>query len=253
MTKQIIRGLIIDDEPVIRQLFINLSSEIENLEIIGQAEDADDGLKKILELKPDVVFLDVEMPFKNGFQLLDELYKDKININIIFVTAFDKYALQAIKYAAFDYLLKPVSKAELSAAVLKLQSKLKDNDLNEQIDKLLNFYKPETIKFDLRTGYLIIEPDELVYCEAEGNYTILFLRDGKKETVSFPIGKTEENLPADKFFRISRSTLVNLSHIKKINLFKRTCEVKVDNSYHNLKISRPNIQELRQRLDISRL
>jgi two-component system LytT family response regulator len=250
MTKPIIRGLIIDDESAIRKWFLNLSADVENLEIIGQAKNADEGLNKILELKPDVIFLDIEMPLKNGFQLIDELLQYKFNLNVVFVTAFDKYALKAIKYAAFDYLLKPVSKSDLSKVVLKLQSKLVNENLDQQINKLLSFYNSESIKFDLRTGYLIIEPHELVYCEAEGNYTVLYLHDGKKETVSFPIGKTEENLPSEKFFRISRSVLVNLSHVKKINLFKRTCEVKVDHLYHNLKISKPNIAELKKRLKI---
>ncbi len=250
MTRQIIRSLIIDDEPVIRKLFIDLTEEIADLEIIGEAGDADNGLKMIIELKPDVVFLDIEMPVKDGFQLLDELNRYKLNINIIFVTAYDKYAIQAIKYAAFDYLLKPFSRDDLSKAVVRLQSKLINENTAKQIDKLLSFYKNESIKFDLRTGFLIIEPDELVYCEAEGNYTILYLHDGKKETVSYPIGKIMENLPPEKFYRISRSELVNLSHIKKINLFKKTCEVKVDDTYRTLKISKPNIVELKSRLNI---
>lgn len=240
-----IKSLIIEDERRSREVLLELVDLIPGLEVVGEAGDVDTGIEKIIELQPDVIFLDIEMPVKNGFDLIRELKETGENPEVIFVTAYDKYAIEAFKYAAFDYLMKPVGLTELNSSINRLRLKRKSSTFNERMARLINYLdEKEKIKFNLRTGILIIDPKDLVYCEADGNYTHLILTDGKSEVVSFNLGHVEEQLKSRGFFRVSRSVLVNLDHIIKLDTRNRFCELKYDQSYLKLKVSQAKIKEL---------
>ncbi|MGC9341991.1 MAG: LytR/AlgR family response regulator transcription factor [Bacteroidales bacterium] len=244
-----IRSLIIDDEKRSREVLDELIAKIEGLTVVGFAESVDEGLDKIIQLSPDLIFLDIEMPLKTGFDLVREMADIDNKPEIIFITAYDKYAIEAFKYAAFDYLLKPVGLDDLLSSIKRFKKKKLKSDFNNRINKLFAYLRnKERIKFNLRTGLLIINPEDLIYCEADGNYTHLILTDGKSEMVSFNLGLVEKELEGKGFFRLNRSVLVNLDHIIKIDTRNKTCEVKYDHSYVKFKISQEKIKELKSLL-----
>jgi two-component system LytT family response regulator len=160
------------------------------------------------------------MPFGNGFDLLNALMP--IDFEVIFVTAFDKYMLQALKYSALDYLLKPVNIEELKAAVQNAEQRIKKNSINQQLSILLeNFKKQDSalkkIAVPTANGFDFILIEDIVRCEAQGAYTRIYLRDSKKLLVSKPLKDYENLLPGNIFLRVHNSHLVNLNFIKKYN------------------------------------
>jgi len=212
-----IRAIIIDDEQDARDgLQLIVEKFCPEVSIIASCESPEIGLGKINELRPNLVFLDVQMPRLTGFDLLEQI--EVINFEVIFVTAFDKYAIKAIKFSALDYLLKPVEVDELVSAVQKI--KAKENNKTTHFKSLLNNVKQNAQKLERLAipsdNEIIIQKiADIVYCEADSNYTILHLVDDKKITVSKTLKEFENILPETDFCRIHHATLVNLSHITK--------------------------------------
>lgn len=213
-----ITAVIIDDEPKGRlALRQKLENYCANVSVIGEATDGIDALSVIEKLKPELIFLDIEMPRMNGFEMLNEL-KEK-NFRIIFTTAYDQYAIKAIKYAAFDYLLKPVDIEELKTAIERISNTstietkkqaelLQQNILNPK--KLLNKLAIPTLE-----GLLFFDINEIIQLEANSNYTIIHFSGKQKITASKTLKDFEELLPPDIFFRTHHSHLINLNYIKK--------------------------------------
>ena len=129
--------LVVDDERSARDLIINLLSDVDEVEIVGEAENAEAALLEVQRLKPDVILLDIQMPMEDGFSLIEKLQKQDIQLEIIFITAYEKYAIRAIKYSAFDYLLKPVKKKELVSSLLELAKKKESSDIKEKFNTLI--------------------------------------------------------------------------------------------------------------------
>jgi len=213
-----IRGIIVEDEKHSRETLLGmLDRYCKNVEIVAQADSYRGGLEKIREYKPDVIFLDIQMPDGSGFRLLEEL--DEINFEIIFTTAFDQFAIKAIKYSALDYLLKPIDPEELVKALKKVESKISKQAVNENIQVLLDNIKsrePEPHKIVLSTSEKIhiIETDQILRCESDNYYTIFFLIDGKKILISKTLKENEELLGGHNFIRPHKSHLVNVQYIK---------------------------------------
>ena len=213
-----LRSIIIDDEKRGRETLSNLLKEnCPNVEIVATAGSKDEGIAAINKHKPDFIFLDVEMPGGSGFKLLKELGDTKPDI--IFVTAFDHYAIKAIKFSALDYILKPINIDELIKAVEKVQEKQRDG-LQEQLEMLLsnvsitsNYLR--NIALPTLEGLELVEIDKILYCEADANYTTLHLLDGVKVLVTRILKEFEELLAESNFVRIHHSYLINLGHLKK--------------------------------------
>ena len=216
-----INAVIIDDEPKNVRVLKNMLNEFcPEVSLLGEANDSNEGKELIQQKKPELVFLDIEMPYGNGFDLLNALMP--IDFEVIFVTAFDKYMLKALKYSALDYLLKPVNIAELKAAVKHAETRIKKNSINQQLTVLLeNFKKHEPglkkIAIPTADGFDFILIEDIVRCEAQGPYTRIFTKDSKKILVSKPLKEYESLLPDNIFLRIHNSHLVNLNFIKKYN------------------------------------
>ena len=194
------KALIVDDTRLARQELQFLLKNHKEVEVIGEAENADEAKQKIEELKPDLVFLDIQMPDKDGFQLLEML--DEVPITI-FTTAFDEYAIKSFEYNALDYLLKPIDAKELIAAVNKLSQQPIVNQ------------KPNTHKkvaLPTAQGYVLSSPEEIIRCQADGAYTRVLYTD-KSLLVSRNIGYVEKLLSPHHFFRVHKSHLVNLQHV----------------------------------------
>ena len=210
------RALIIDDEENAQVILKSmLATHCPKLNVVGIADSVATGLKAIEQLKPDVVFLDIELNAGSGFEILEKT--GTIDFKIIFTTAFNQYALKAIKHAALDYLLKPIDIDELIAAVAKLEHKRKDSGL-EGIQALLAIIKskqPRKISLSSAEEVLYIAISDIIRCEADGGYTHFHLLNNKKITIPKTLGEYEELLYPDGFIRVHHSHLVNLAHVQK--------------------------------------
>jgi two-component system LytT family response regulator len=212
-----IRALIIDDEAKARQgLRLELERYCPEVEVLALCESPEVGLEKINELHPDLIFLDVQMPKMTGFDLLEKL--PEIHFEVIFVTAYDRYAIKAIKFSALDYLLKPIDVDELVTSVEKISKKQRNKSV--QYQSLLNNVKSGSEKLKRLAipsdNEIILQKiKDIVYCEADSSYTTLHLADNKKITVAKTLKEFENILPETDFCRIHHSTLVNMAHVVK--------------------------------------
>jgi two-component system LytT family response regulator len=211
-----IRSLIIDDEQnCIDSLAYDLQKNCSEVEVVETCTSPKQGLMAIRKQKPDLVFLDVQMPWMNGFEMLELL--DEINFAIIFTTAFDQFAAKAFRLSAVDYLLKPVDISDLKEAVKKAAERVKSKSGGDNINNLLhNINNPEAkqrVAFAGRDGFEFIEITSIIYAQAEGAYTHVFLNNKRKLIISKTLSDVEEMLPPTQFQRIHHSTLVNLAHV----------------------------------------
>jgi two-component system LytT family response regulator len=186
------------------------------------------------------------MPGRSGFEILDDLRKIRsVHPYIVFTTAFDEFAVRAFEYAAFDYLLKPVEPQRLAETLLRCIDR-KQSDIKQPIDILLSSHRK--LQFRNISGIVFIDPSEIVYIEAGGNYSVFHLSNNRTETVTMLLGRVEEQLPSERFFRISRSFIINLEYLKKINTKQLQC-ILVKNGYEfRCDISRDRIGDLAERM-----
>ncbi len=211
-----IRAIIIDDEPQnASMLKKDIIQNCNIVEVLDECHSAKEGILAIKRLKPDLIFLDIEMPWMNGFEMLELL--DEINFSIIFTTAHDQFAAKAFRLSAVDYLLKPIDDADLREAVKKAELKMNQQQGNIHIENLLrNIKQPsaqQKIALPFKEGYEFVEVSHIIYCQAEGAYTKVYLDNKKYILVSKTLGDIEELLPPDLFIRIHHSTVVNLGFI----------------------------------------
>ena len=217
-----IKALIIDDELHCIDRLVNLliPSHEKMLEIAGTATNLEDGIKAITLLKPDVIFLDVQINEKTGFDLLRAL--PEINFAIIFTTAFERFAIQAIKFSAIDYLLKPIDAADLDVALMKFMNERSQKLTAQKIDILLQNTQnkkdiPKKIIVPTITGFEFLDISDIVRCRSDINYTTIYLRDKHKLVVAKTLKEFEELLGGHSFFRVHNSHLINLDYIKSYN------------------------------------
>ncbi len=213
-----ITAIIVDDEPdcceSMAMLLERYCPEVKVLDICYSTETA---LQSIKEHEPQILFLDIEMPFMNGFELLEKL--GKINFDLIFTTSYDQYAIKAIRFSALDYLLKPIDRTELQKAVQKAAQR-NQHPLPQQLEMLLQKLKNPTIsikKIAIPTmeGFQLLTAESIISCESEGNYTHLFLKDKRKITASRNLKDVEELLEDYAFIRIHHSHIVNINEVEK--------------------------------------
>ncbi len=227
-----IRALIIDDEQhcidrLAGLVDEHLSSSVHVMDSFKTAEEAE---KAINKYKPELVFLDVQLDNKTAFDLLKKL--DKINFEIIFTTAYEKYAIQAFKVSALDYLLKPVVADDLKQAVNRMRDKNPKIDTTKKLETLLgNLYtSTQKICVPVFNGIIVLKVDDIARCEADINYTTIFLKDKQKLVVAKTLKEFEELLSDYNFFRVHNSSLINLSYVKSYNKGKRGSVTMMDNS-----------------------
>jgi two-component system LytT family response regulator len=250
---KLIRTIIIDDEQnCIDSLAFDLHNHCKDIELVETCTNPKEGLLAVKKHKPDLVFLDVQMPWMNGFEMLELL--DEINFAIVFTTAYDQFAAKAFRISAIDYLLKPVDVSDLKVAVKKAAEKIQKQSGVENIVNLLqNIRQPEgnqRIAFPGRDGFEFIEAGKIVYAQAEGSYTHVFLNDKRKLVISKTLSDIEEMLPHDLFHRIHHSTLVNLSHVT--HLFKSDGGYIVLDNGEKLAVSKSKKDGLMERLGLKK-
>ena len=214
-----ISAIIIDDIQKSRAVLLQLlQRHCPQINVIGMAASADEAQLLILEKNPDLLFLDVEMPNGTGFDLLKRFSSP--TFEVIFTTAYDQYALQAIKFCALDYLLKPIDIEELQAAVQKMASKVttpkSSNRFTHLIENLNNHnHKNHKIGIPTQEGLIFIKVDDILYCTADRSYTYVQLKNQRKIIATRKIKEFENLLTQHDFFRIHRSHLINLNYIEK--------------------------------------
>lgn len=214
-----IRCILIDDESnSLEMMEWLLKTYCPQVKIEAMCNAADQGIQAIHKYMPDVVFLDIEMPHMNGFDMLERF--DKLFFDVVFCTAYDQFAIKAFRYSALNYLLKPVDPDDLKETIRRLEEK-KSAPSQGQIELLLQNIrqtnKPGVQRIALTTGdgMIFVPTTDILYCEAESNYTAVVLEGGKKILVSKVLKEIDEALAGPDFFRIHNSFLININRIKK--------------------------------------
>lgn len=213
-----LKAIIIDDEPYCCEILAAmLESDCPDVEIVSICNNAKDALMVIRQHSPDLVFLDVEMPKMNGFEMLEQL--PAINFHLIFTTSYDQYALKAIRFSAIDYLLKPIDREELKKAIQRVKERIQA-PIPQQLEILMQKLRQPSspvnkIALPTMEGLQMIPIDTIISCESDDNYTNLFLKSSKKILVTRSLKEMEEILEQHSFIRVHRFYLVNLNEIEK--------------------------------------
>lgn len=212
-----LKAIIIDDEPHAANRLSGLLKKYNSLSLEGEYLDLKSAVAAINEIKPDVLFLDVHLNNETGFDLLSQLPARAFEV--IFTTAHDKYAINAFKFSAIDYLLKPIDRNELSASIEKLLKKISLNEAASKLDMLMyninSSLQAQKITLPTENGLHFIPVQSIIRCQADTNYTHFFINDGSRITVSRTLKMYEEMLNDYGFVRVHNSHLVNITQIEK--------------------------------------
>ncbi len=260
-----LRTVIIDDEPDnVELLAMQLARHCPQIELVGQFIESPQALMALRSLQPALVFLDIEMPMLNGFQLLEQL--GDVSFQVIFVTAYNQYAVQAFRFAALDYLLKPVDTIDLVKSVSRAQQVVQRSPsawpppasiLTEQLALLRTYYPvpgesggirsitPTRLALPHANGLAFVNTAQILYAESDSNYTHFVLDNGEKYLVSKTLGDVQELLESHNFLRVHRQYIVNLNHIKR--LIKGEGTYLVLSSGRNIPVSRQQKDRLLER------
>ena len=231
--------MLVDDEQVaIDYLGSLLAEHHPGLEVVGSAVSSAEALEKYHNTLPELLFLDVQIDDKSGFEILSEIHKKGKDPYVIFVTAWDSYAVEAFRQNALDYLLKPVTPVDLKRAVQKF---IISREKDEPYRSIRNFMEQaqKKIRFNTREGFILFSPDEILCCEASQNYTKIITINDHSEIISMNLGKIEEILTPPVFWRISKSHVVNTKYLTKVDRKRRECIL----SYGETKLRLPLVKE----------
>jgi two-component system LytT family response regulator len=245
------KTLIIDDEQLARQRLKRLLKPYDELEIIGEAVNGADGLEQIEALRPDLIFLDIEMPVLNGFEMLSKLSRQP---KVVFTTAYDQYAIKAFEEDSIDYLLKPIEAERLEKTIKRLgQAQTQTTEplpLEALMKQLLVKKDIKTLTVKIGDRVLLIKLSDILFIDAEDKYVFLHTADGKKHLTDFTISALEDKLP-EQFIRIHRGTIINTDHIKEIRKgFNGAMVFLLNQTDAKLSSSRSNGDMLRDRFGI---
>ncbi len=255
-----IRVLVIDDEKPSRDELMFLLSDVDDVEIAGEAEDGIEALSLITRLEPDLLFLDIQMPEMSGVELAESIQHMEHKPYIIFTTAYESFAIKAFEVGALDYLLKPYEKDRLVRSIerYKKNSGKPENDVSEKIGRLLDSFNREADSASTRLRiavikgdtYLPLKPEDIVAVIASGKKTRIITGSTEYEdhrTISY----FEELLGEDIFFRCHRSYLINVNHIQKIGLwFNNTYQLTMENLTERVPVSRSKVHDFRKLMSI---
>jgi len=215
----ILKAIIVEDEERSRKLLENLLGQYcPDIELVGTSSNVDHAYQLIIDLQPEVVFLDIEMQKETGFDLLEKF--DDIKFEIVFTTAFEHYALKAIKICAIDYLLKPIDIDELKLAVSKLQAHYQKQQLNIRLAALMKNKQAKNLEnFQLALpssgGLSIVHIKDIIYLKSDRQYTLFYSKSGEVLMTSKNLGEYEELLSDYQFLRVHHSSVINLNEAKK--------------------------------------
>jgi two-component system LytT family response regulator len=215
-----LKAVIIDDQEDMRNMNRNmLQNNFPEIEVVGEADSVDTGVELLKKTQPDLVLLDIEIKGGTGFNILQKTRP--YNFMVIFITAFDEFAIKAIKFSAIDYILKPINETEFCAAIESAISTYERNRVELQVQNLLDHVedKGKNRRIILRTmeSIYLVALEDIVHCESDNSYTTFYLADNKEILVSRGIKEYEQMLSPYRFFRPHQRYLVNLNHVERID------------------------------------
>jgi two-component system, LytTR family, response regulator len=202
------KAIIVDDERLARKDLRSLLADYPGTEVVGEADSVTAAVQLIAETSPDIIFLDIQMPGESGFDLLE---RTELKARVIFVTAFDEYAIRAFEVDAVDYLLKPVNPDRLRAAMERLEKEVVPVEPSKQRLEI-----EDSLFLSVNSRLKFIKVSAIVCIQAAGDYSEIFLADGKKGLVQKKMGEWEDRLPSSHFCRIHRSTIINMDCIDRV-------------------------------------
>jgi two-component system, LytTR family, response regulator len=231
-----LKTIIIDDQEFCTEVIKDMLSDNPDIEVVAVCNSGKEGLKAIKKFDPDLVILDVEMPEMSGFDMLHKV-KDP-GFAVIFTTSFDKYSIQAIRYSALDYLLKPVVEHELQSAIDRIKVKREkyvSKKFNALFKNLTELKRPlKQVALPASDGLIFLTVNDIIHCESDSNYTTLFLKSKEKMLITKTLKEVENLLSGSEFFRIHNSHLINISHIKKYVRGNAGYVIMTDGSHINI-------------------
>jgi two-component system, LytTR family, response regulator len=241
MNDQIIKTMIVEDEQEALDLLANLIEATGFATVIASTSDPSAAVDMIIKNDPDILFLDIHMPWVSGFDILNDLKeRNKVNPHVVFTTAHDKYAIRAFDYAAFDYLLKPIDPERLRETFRRFS----ENGRKESLDRTsLLFDNEKMLVFRGVSGVIFIDPTEVVFITADGNYSTFHFISGRTETVTALLGALEGSL-GNKFYRTGRSCIINTTFLARIDTRQQQCIFIKDDREFRCEISRDKIKQL---------
>jgi DNA-binding LytR/AlgR family response regulator len=242
--------MIIDDEPgAISNLEILLRNH-PDIVVISTTSHPETAVEFILDKRPDLLFLDIQMPGMTGFEVAKAIAEEGFHPTIIFVTGHDQFAKEAIRHSAFDFLDKPVTREELHRAMERFRENKQDVPAREKYMRLIERSKaPQRLKINTAGGFTLIDPEEIIYIEADWNYAEIFMGGGKSELCSVNIGSLELLLSQDCFFRVSRSLIINTKYLTKVNRKKHEAFLVKQQEAFTFSIPLLNIRKLERFLE----
>jgi two-component system LytT family response regulator len=213
-----IKAILIDDEQnALEMLEWLLKTYCPMVQVVAMCNNGEAGIAAIHKHKPDVVFLDIEMPKMNGFDMLEQF--DSLFFDVVFTTAYNKFAIKAFRYSALNYLLKPVDPEDLQATIKRLEdrkSTMGKDQLNLLLENMKNLSNPvQRIALSTGDGLIFVNTADIMYCQAESNYTNVVLTNKNKILVAKTLKDIDETLSGKDFFRVHNSFLININQIKK--------------------------------------
>jgi two-component system, LytTR family, response regulator len=239
-----IKAVIVEDNPVAQEYLRNLLSSYPGILIAGTASGIDEAIEIIARTDPDLLFLDVELKGETGFDLIHQLLGLDVHPAVIFVTGHEKYAIEAIRHAAFDFLLKPIDPFELKQSLERYYANSSE-DWRKKVERLIQgLDSQKKIALNVRSGVLYLDPSEILYCEADGNYTVVVTGEKRKEYITLQLGQIEKRLDMNVFVRISRSLLVNRNYISLIDRTKKQVIFSKGENTVSLSLTLRQIREL---------
>ena len=235
------KAILVDDERLARRELRSLLKDYDQIEIVGEADDLTESVKLIETLRPDVVFLDIQLRNEDGFDLHEKTSRD---FRTIFVTAFDEFAIRAFEINALDYLMKPVNPTRLATAI----GRLLDDESEKEEDKTRKLEIDDRFLLEMNERSHFLKISSISHIKAAGDYSDVFLKDGRHSLVEKPLAEWDVRLPEKHFTRIHRSTIINLNEIENMEmLFNRTMEVQLRNFRDPFTVSRRYATKLKEK------
>lgn len=239
--KKIWKALIVDDERLVRKDLISLLIPYSNIKVVGEAEDVPSAVNAIAELDPGVIFLDIQMPGESGFDLLKQIEPGH---KVIFVTAFDEFAIRAFEVNALDYLLKPVNPERLADALLRLEQ---EGEEKKPAERKLTYQ--DRLFLNLGDRFQLLNLNSIVCITAAGDYSEVLTENGRKGLALKSMREWEARLPDQYFIRIHRSTIINMDYIDRIEeWFNYSFRVYLKNSQEPMVLSRRYASKLKEKM-----
>jgi DNA-binding LytR/AlgR family response regulator len=226
-----ITAFIVDDEPDAGLLLKKLLNDFSWFEVKQVFTEANQALDALIYEKPDVLFLDIEMPELSGMQMQEQIKTYSPETKVVFVSAYKNYALEALQNSAFDFICKPVSKSEIQRVARKLLAASNRNTVSD----LPESQKPVLLK--TTEGHHYLNQENILFLEADGNYTYIHLNDDRKLLSSQNLGRIKDQLSPNQFLRINRKHVINKNYLSFVNFCKKYCLISVNSSEYKLEIS----------------